>query len=72
VSNQRAESQEICRKIKPFIWLAKFKFELSSQEQFGQKTDFVEYKISRGDYDLIVKAVADLHKSKANQLVICQ
>jgi hypothetical protein len=41
VSNQEAQAQEICRKVKPFIWLAKFKFELSSQEQFGQKTGFV-------------------------------
>ena len=27
MSNREAESQEICRKIKPFIWLAKFKLE---------------------------------------------
>jgi len=33
---------------------------------------FVEYKISRGLYDLIVKAVVDVHKSKANQFVIYQ
>ena len=72
MSNQEAQSQEICRKIKPFIWLAKFKFDISSQEQFGQKMGFVEYKISRGVSDLIVKAVADVHKSKANQFVTCQ
>jgi len=72
VSNQEAQSQEICRKIKPFIWLAKFKFDISSQQQFGQNMGFVEYKISRVVYDLIVKAVADVHKSKANQLIICR